>query len=174
MFDETIELRGKHATFIKQLVLRPNERVVDWKPFERYIDVYMVGALVGLLNERRVDEDSTDNDSARIFAETFARERAKCEFLFQLVMLLADANDSPHDRLDRAFRFDDASPDRLSTNMALFHAYVRGGIEVLHDRFANCTTEHECTTRMYEILTEMEHDHHGVTYEERIARLIKE
>lgn len=165
MFDQNVELRGRHATFMKQLV--------EWQVFRRYLDVYMVGAVLGVLFDRTADEDRESGDNARIFAEQFVRDRAKCEFLYQLVMLVADADQlTDAERIDRAFRVDDASPEALSDNLERFEAYVRGGIEALHERFQSCTTPFDYVSGMYQMVREFECDIQGTSYDERIARLL--
>ena len=53
MFEGDYTIYGKHATYIKYLVN-------DAKAFKRYIDVYMAGAALGALYERRAEQsDST-------------------------------------------------------------------------------------------------------------------
>ena len=56
MFEGDYTIYGRHATYIKYLVN-------DAKAFKRYIDVYMMGAVLGMLNDRR----STSGDSAESF-----------------------------------------------------------------------------------------------------------
>lgn len=46
MFEGDYTINGKHATYIKYLVN-------DVKAFDRYIDVYMTGAALGALNDKR-------------------------------------------------------------------------------------------------------------------------
>lgn len=76
MFEGDYTIYGRHATYIKYLVN-------DAKAFKRYIDVYMMGAVLGMLNDRR----STSGDSAdraRIYSDAFYTEQIKCNELFKL------------------------------------------------------------------------------------------
>lgn len=166
MFDQDIELRGKHATFTKELVN-------GWQVLRRNIDVYMLGAIVGLLSDRRTEEDRTSDDSTAILAAQFIRERTKCEFIYQLVLLLSDDTKlTPEERVDRAFRVNDENPTALAENMLIFDAFVRGGIEVLHERFHDCTTDVDYETRMVEMAHEFQQNSFGAPYDEQIAKLI--
>lgn len=131
MFDKDYTLTGKHATYAKYL---KNEA----KLYEHIVDVYMNGAVFGLLYNRRADRDSDSKDKATIFADAFANRRERCVFLYRLVMLLEKKTDrDTQTRIDRAFRddADEERSDQLLENLELFHEYVRGGIEVMYERF---------------------------------------
>ena len=166
MFDRDQELQGRHATYTKFLCN-------DKKVFKRYIDVYMVGAVMGILHARQAEIDKSFDDDARIFAAQFANERLKCEFIYQLIMLLDQTDPVPDEqRLDRAFRVDDSTPAGLAQNMDLFHRYVRGGIDVLHEMFEECTTDDDYITKMSEIVTSFDKDVNGHSYDELIKSII--
>lgn len=136
---------GKHATYIKYLVN-------DAKAFKRYIDVYMAGAALGALYERRA-EQSDSTDRARIYSDAFNTEHVKCNELFRTV-ILADTTKSwsPEERANICFRYRDkmdenAVPpvtqeevDIMREALALFNAYVLGGIEILYDSFSSSAT----------------------------------
>ena len=59
MFENDLTLTGKHATYVKYLVN-------DAKLYKRYIDVYMNGAVFGLLHNRTAPIDKDSTDRARI------------------------------------------------------------------------------------------------------------
>ena len=130
MFERDITLTGKHATYVKYFR-------DDAKLYARYVDVYMNGAIFGLLHNRRAEKDSGDA-TANILADTLQRERNKCVLLYRLVMLLDEtSNLDVQERINRAFRddADDAAPGKLVANMELFNSYVRGGIEEMYEQF---------------------------------------
>ncbi len=142
MFESDYTIYGKHATYIKYLVN-------DAKAFKRYIDVYMAGAALGALYERQAEQnDSTDR--ARIYSDAFNTEHVKCNELFRTVVL-ADTTKSwtPEERANICFRYRDkldenavppVSQEEVTTMkeaLALFNAYVLGGIEILYDSFSS-------------------------------------
>lgn len=145
MFESDYTIYGKHATYIKYLVN-------DAKAFKRYIDVYMAGAALGLLYERK-GEQSDSADRARIYADAFNTEHVKCNELFRLVVL-SDTSEAwtPEERVNICFRYrDKLDPDAvLATSeeevatmqnaTSLFNAYVLGGIEILYDSFSTSST----------------------------------
>jgi len=144
MFDGDYTIYGKHATYIKYLVN-------DAKAFKRYIDVYMVGATLGVLYDRR-SEQSDSSDRARIYSDAFNTEHVKCNELFKVV-ILSDASKSwsAEERINMCFRYRDkmdehAVPhiskgelDAMKEALVLFNSYVLGGIELLYDSFFSAT-----------------------------------
>ncbi len=142
MFDSDYTIYGKHATYIKYLVN-------DAKAFKRYIDVYMVGAALGVLHDRR-SEQSDSTDRARIYSDAFNTEHVLCNELFKTVIL----NDSfktwsEEERINICFRYRDkldehAVPpvtqeevDIMKEAFSLFNSYVMGGIEFLYECFSS-------------------------------------
>lgn len=183
MFEHDYTLVGKHATYTKYLAKEKDTKGEQGKQsgsnaglFDRYIDVYMAGAVFGLLYNRMATRDNTSQDRARVYADAFATCREDCAFLYRLVMLLDESTDiSPEERIDRAFRYD-ADPkqaENLDKNMDLFHSYVLGGIEVLYEKSTEgCTTQEDYISRMYEMMKSFTEEIDGFPYEERLARLI--
>jgi hypothetical protein len=134
MFENDITISGIHASYIKKLVYsdKNNKKGI----FNRYIDVYMAGAILGYKNNRIGYKDKESNDRARIYADAFATERIQCEFLFRLIMLSTDtANLSLEERINRAFRDDTGNKEKHIENMKIFNNYVLGGIEILYQEF---------------------------------------
>ena len=182
MFENDYTLTGKHATHLKYLAKKNSgDDTPDGAPtaklFERYIDVYMNAAVWGLLYSRREPKDTSSNDRARIYADAFSTERENCVFLYRLVMLLDESVElSSEERLDRAFRYD-ALPEKseeYKKNMELFHEYVRGGIEMLFEKFTDgCITSDDYLNRVYEVVSTFKKKSEGATYEDEIAALIR-
>ncbi|MPL98141.1 hypothetical protein SDC9_44341 [bioreactor metagenome] len=183
MFEHDYTLVGKHATYVKFLAKEKDSKSDPDKPagtnaglFERYIDVYMAGAVFGLLYNRMASRDNSSSDRARVYADAFATCRDDCAFLYRMAMLLDESTDiSAEERIDRAFRYD-ADPNQaenLDKNMDLFHSYVLGGIEILYEKSTEgCTTQEDYITRMYEMMKSFSEEIEGFPYEERLARLI--
>ncbi len=169
MFENDYTLFGKHATYVK--FLRDEAKV-----FKRYIDVYMNGAILGFLYGRKAIRDSTSTDRARVYADTFANEKARCEFIFRLIMVLDKTTGyTIEERVDRAFR-DDAegsNTEKNKKNMELFHSYVLGGIEVLYEQFTeDCITQDDYINKIYDVVTKFKDEVEGVPYADRIGEII--
>ena len=182
MFENDYTINGKHATYLKFLAMKnakdsSDEATSSARIFERYIDVYMNAAIWGLLYSRTADRDSSSDDRARIYADAYAKERENCVFLYRMVMLLdKTTNMSSTERVDRAFRYDTqpGKEDAFKQNMELFHAYVRGGIELMYEQFTEgCATRDDYLNRTYEILSTFKQEIEGISYEDELAKLLK-
>jgi hypothetical protein len=170
MFDNDISLVGKHATYTKFLVN-------DVSVFKRFMDVYMNGAIFGLLYGRKCEKDLDSTDKANILASTVINEKMRCDFIYRLIMLLDETPGlSIENRIDRAFR-DDAKGEKSenhTANMQLFTSYVLGGIEVLYEKFTeDCTTKEDYLNKIYEVLSNFKEEIEGVEYSDRIKEVIE-
>ena len=145
MFDGDYTVYGKHATYIKYLVN-------DAKAFKRYIDVYMAGAAMGVLYDKR-SEQTASTDRARIYSDAFNTEHVKCNELFKTVILSdVSKNWTPEERANICFRYRDKMDEHaippvtqeeieiMKEALNLFNAYVFGGIEILYDNFSSSAT----------------------------------
>lgn len=183
MFENDYTITGKHATYLKFLAAKnskndPDSQVTSSaRIFERYIDVYMNGAIWGLLYSRTAQKDTSSDDRARIYADAFANERENCVFLYRMVMLLDQTtNLDPQERINRAFRYDSQidKAEEFKKCMELFHDYVRGGIEVMYEQFTDgCITRDDYLDKTYNILTTFKNEIEGKSYEDELAKLIK-
>lgn len=129
MFDGEYRFSGKHAQYAKYLAGSSGL-------YENNLDVYMSGAVFGLLYNRYSPKDSSTDDDAHV--GTFSARRSECVFLYRLVMLLERQTDlTMEEKVDRAFKddADEARAEKMKANMELFHGYVRGGVEVMYERF---------------------------------------
>ena len=182
LFETDYTLNGTHAMRLKFLA-KKNARDVNEpdnpqaaKIFERYIDVYMNAAVWGIRYRRRAKTDSS-TDRARIYADAFIRERDRCIFLYRLVMLLDDSEDlSPTEKIDRAFRYDTLpdKADELKKNLELFHDYVRGGIDLMFEKFTtDCLNREDYLEKTFNVMKEFKEELDGIDYSAEIAKLMK-
>ena len=168
LFENDITITGKHATHLKFLVN-------DAKLYNDYIDVYMNAAVFGYMYSKKDDRDNESTDRARIYADAFSNHRTECVFLFRLITLLDDENITTEERLDRAFRYD-ANPEKeeeLQKCIEKFNGYVRGGIEYMYNLFTTgCTSRDDYIRATFEATRNYKDSIDGVSYEEKIKRLL--
>lgn len=168
LFENDITITGKHATHLKFLVN-------DAKLYNDYIDVYMNAAVFGYLYSKKEAKDSESTDRARIYADAFSNHRPECVFLYRLITLLDDESISTEERLDRAFRYD-ANPEKeeeLQKCIETFNSYVRGGIEYMYALFTTgCTSKDDYIRATFEASRNFKDSIDGVSYEEKIKRLL--
>lgn len=170
MFERDITLTGKHATYVKYFK-------DDAKLFTRYIDVYMNGAVFGLLHNRRAAKDS-GSATASILADVLQKERSKCVILYRLVMLLDETSGlDTQGRIDRAFRddADDTAPEKLTANMELFDSYVRGGIEEMYEQFidGHGTTADAYLDRAMDVMETFKNELDGDDFSNKLKSLVQ-
>ena len=183
LFERDYTINGRHATRLKFLA-KKNARD-DSEPdnpqaakiFERYIDVYMNAAVWGIYYGRRSKVDSSSVDRARIYADAFNREKDRCIFLYRLIMLLDDSTKlTAAEKIERAFRYD-TQPDKaedLKKSMELFHDYVRGGIDLIYEKFTEgCMTRDDYLEKTFDIMTEFKNELDGIDYSSKLAELMK-
>ena len=173
MFDKEYDVLGKHALYVRQLAR--DIKINGQSLFERYLDVYLNGAIFGLLYNRTAKREASP-EQANIPASAFNTSRHDCIFLYRLVMLLEQStNAAPEERINRAFRHDadDSMKDKLEANMNLFHSYVLGGIEVLYEKYTDgCTTEEDYMERIHSLMQDFQEEIQGITYEDKLKELI--
>ena len=181
MFDSNYTFSGKHGKLLNFLAQFPQgaeqarENTGGAKFFERYIDVYMNAAVFGLLYARKSKKDSSPRaNSVNILASAFARERENCIFLYRMVMLLAESDKlTLEERINRAFYYDNFTAEELQKNMELFNDYVRGGIEVMYEKFTeDCRTPEDYLEKSYEVITAFQKELEGYSYKDEIEKLI--
>ena len=180
MFDKAYDITGKHALYTRFLArdLQNKEKggvFGNYGIFERYLDVYLNGAIFGLLYNRTAPKD-VSTEEASIPATAFNTSRNDCIFLYRLIMLLEQTTDvTPEGRIDRAFKddADENKSDKIAANMNLFHSYVLGGIEVLYEKFSDgCTTADDYLERVYTLMRDFQEELQGISYEEKLAQLM--
>jgi len=172
MFENDYTINGIHATHLKYLVN-------DAKVFTRYIDVYMIAAIIGFLHGRSEKKDNTSQDRARIYADAFATERLNCDFIYRLIMILDGTTElSTQQRLDRAFRDDSQKESELTKvvhtqNMDLFNSYVFGGIEELFEQFTNgATSRDDYINKIYDVAAKFKEKMEETDYESKLKKLV--
>lgn len=169
LFENTITITGKHATYIKFLV---NEAEI----FDKYIDVYLCGAVVGYLYKVKAQRDNTSTDRGRIEADALATHKQDCMFLYRLITLLDSSGLDSEEQVNRAFRYDSdiEKEETVKECMENFNAYVRGGIERMYRDFtAGCINKDDYVRNSLLIAKNFKDElSNEVSYEERLKEEI--
>ena len=164
MFDKQYVVKGKHAHYIK--FLNAYERQLDKENYGKNagifpiaLDVYMVAPLIGAAYNRTVSEDTELQDSKTIFVEQMVSRQKQLDTVYRLVMLAERESDLTADeKVARAFR-DDEDPEKLATNLDLFHQYMRGGVEWLFEQVTDgATTQEDFLAKINEIVAQYTED----------------
>jgi len=155
MFSKDFQIRGKHAHYWKALSRTPGNVADDtqnFKVFGRYLDVYMLAPIIGLINGKRGFYDPNDDsrETAGMLAEVLIKNQSKLKYIYRLVILLDDSSDiTQEQRINRAFRELD-NDQSINEGMKTFNEYFLGGLEILYDEFVQtCTTDDDYINRIY-------------------------
>lgn len=165
MFNSEIKIYGKHANYIRFLSAKGADNtkaeVKNASVFSRHIDVYIAGAIIGLVKKLKSLPDKTDTPPATIFADAVIREQLKLKFLYHLALIIDDANVSSDEAADRAFRYDN-DEEKVKEGMELFNNYVRGGIEWLYEAFTDKALSYEdYMDKIYSVVRDFAETYYG-------------
>ena len=136
MFEGDIKITGTHATFIKFLAVKSgqlNKDAVCAGIFKRYIDVYIAGAIIGMVKKLKSNANTENDDSANILADAVIREQTKLKMLYRIAI----------------------------QGMEVFNAYARGGIEWLYRELTanNASTTEDFLERVTVMVKEFSEDY---------------
>jgi len=130
MFNRDYSFRGSHAEKVIQLTAVFDDK--GNKLFARNLDVYLLAPIVGLLYGRKSDLDSSTKTTNILF-EAMSKETLTLWFNYRLVLLLDNKYEPNIDkRIEKAFR--DYDTNKAKSDEELYESYVRGGIDVLHEK----------------------------------------
>lgn len=141
MFDRDYVFYGKYAHYAKYLCKDKGQEKDDRSNvFNRELDVLMVAPLVGVIKNCYIEENDNDSeykdDKSTVQLSQLNSENQRLKLIYRAVILANshDENISEKDKISQAFKFDDVN-DSDNPNMAIFNAYMRGGLEYLYNVF---------------------------------------
>lgn len=133
MFNSDYRFRGKHADMVRRLgAVVSDEGSI--KIFNRYIDIYVLSAIIGFIYGRKAPVDSNpDIQPATIMLTQITGALSDLKFNYRLIMMLDTKNEPNSERrVDKAFK--EINTDMAKADEELFESYSRGGIEVLYEK----------------------------------------
>ena len=134
--------------------------------FERYIDIFMAGGVVGILLNKKGEEKHDDNN-VKIFAEQLNLESTRIKYLSSLAFLVENF-DSEHDEKELLRKtFGDwfaytkveytSKTDDKDNKYYLFKLYAIEGINILYEVIVGDSTDRSSYTRnFFKFIQELE------------------
>lgn len=158
-------IHGQKANKLKELNI-----------FERIIDVYLSGAMVGLLYNREEEEDkSMKTKAVSIFAETLQGEASRLKYFASLAFLVQNSSMKGDEVKERELlrqAFGDwfgVSDGDGQKKYDLLHRFALAGIDILYDNIVKDSTDTESYYRnYYNLLGELE----GLSIDNEVDRSI--
>ncbi len=164
MFDKQIRLTGIHADYIRKyskdkqgenaafFTLDNNEGKTDnYYLFDSILQCYMCSAMIGIINNRTAPVDNTKTTPANIFAEIINKNRNNLERIYHHMVIATYTDLSVDSRIKKAFS---VNKENESVEEERLNAFVRGGLEIINEKFSNCKTFEDVANAVYELTTE--------------------
>lgn len=153
MFNRDYSFRGRHAEMVIALTALFDDK--GNKLFIRNLDVYLVAPIVGFIFGRTAELESTGKTTNILF-EAMSKETTTLWFNYRLIMLLDKNNEQDFDkRIEKAFR--QYGSDQAKNDEELYESYVRGGVELLHEKLMkNIKIPEDYLKNLYEFMDEYE------------------
>ena len=129
-FKRDVIISGNHAAECDDM-WKQND--IQNSYFRRLIDLYTIAPVIGLRTGHKAKPDNDSDLKRTIQLQQVFTRREDLLTVMQLILLLDESDGlSVEDRIYRAFR-NPQNEEQYKKNTELFHSYVLGGIEVLHD-----------------------------------------
>ena len=153
MFNRDYSFRGTHAEKVKELTAPFDNK--GHKLFARNLDVYLLAPVVGFLYGRKCDFSSTP-ETTNVLLDAMSKEVTTLWFNYRLIILLDNENEPDFNkRIEKAFRYYDS--EKAKSDEDLYEAYVRGGVDILHEKLIIPSTHPEdYTMNLYNFMEEFE------------------
>jgi hypothetical protein len=153
LFSGDYSFRGTHAEKVIELTAPFDDR--GNKLFSRNLDVYLLAPIVGFLYGRKSDLDVSGKNT-NILYDAMSKETTTLWFNYRLIMLLdKDYEQDFNQRVEKAFRY--YGTDKAKNDEELYESYVRGGVDILHEKLiASATRPEDYLKNLYEFLEEFE------------------
>lgn len=124
---------GKHSNYIDDLK--------KYKAFEFNWQIYVVAPLLGYIYKKQAEVDmATDYPPSKIMLNQLMDRQEQIFFNYRLIMLKDEMHESNiQERIKKAFSTMDT--DDAKSDEELFHRYLLGGIEILHEKIIKNNTD---------------------------------
>lgn len=132
-FKNDYVFRGKHARYVKSLTEVYGNSLTSYKLFNRNLDVYLLAPIIGFLNKRLSEVDTSTNDIRKIDIGQIISVIENIEYSYRLIMLKDKKYESNYEkRVEKAFKF--INTPQGKKDLEYFNKYVLGGVEVLYEQ----------------------------------------
>lgn len=160
IFSSDLRLHGRHAELIKKysrdkqaeeqfnLTVKDNMgNTHNTYIFETMIQAYMVSALIGIISEKKVENDTQSEPTANILSDTLIKNRSDLERITRFMILSKNDGISVDLKIRNAFT--------LNKNVLLEEevtAYSRYGMEIIDSYFNECITQEDIVNQLYSFM----------------------
>lgn len=138
--NEDFVLHGRYAQYADAMWTQG--KVEEKSRFKRLVDLYAVGAIIGLRTGNKKADDFETDYKRTVQLKQIAGEYDRFKTIMQVILLIDDSrNMTPEEKARIAFDTNDKSEYRYKEDMELFNSYARGGIEYLYNKLVLRSTK---------------------------------
>ena len=151
MFNSQLRIYGKHARILKkysrdkqaaeqvEFLVRDHEgRNRPTYIFETMIQCYMVAAMVGIIEHKKIENDEGIDNPANIFTDVLHKNRNELDRIVKFMILTDDSTDDIDLKIKQAFSV--KRKDKIEDGVT---SYARYGLEVIDDYFKDCRSNED-------------------------------
>lgn len=169
MFKKQIRIFGKHAEIMQKycrdkgteqdipFIITENGENKKNYIFETRIGIYMVAAMLGIVNKKSVLPDKSSDASATIMVEIIDKQRENLMRIYQHMILSEESITSTDAKIKKAFSID-MSDEECEEAEKHIEDYVRGGLEIIDDIFRNCKSYEDICNSIIELNSQISID----------------
>lgn len=155
MFKKNIIIYGEYSNIVKKyskdtsgieksnFILKDtdeNNRIINKEVyiFNRLVDCVMVAMMLGIIENKKADDDNDKSVKATVFLDQINSERYSFIRIYQHMILTRRTDLENDEKIKLAFKenFEDVDNDDIEN---LF-SYMRGGLLIIDEYFKNCDT----------------------------------
>lgn len=161
MFEKQIRITGKHADYMRLYSKdKQGENTMYFDlddcegnqvrcfVFDSLIQCYMCAAMIGIIENRTAEIDNTKTTAANIFAEAVNKNRNNLMRIYYHMVLSLDNDLNVDARIKKAFS---VSKENSDAEEQRIESFVRGGLEIINERFENCKTIENFSNEVYNL-----------------------
>ncbi len=165
MFKKQIKIYGRHALIMQKYCKdKGGEQDVSFSVsnndgninghfyiFETRIGIYMVSAMLGIINNKQVEEDSDKKVYSSIMVDMLEKQRDNLDRIYHHMILSNASIDSTDAKIKKAFSII-SNDEQCDIEQHKLENYVRGGLEIIDDLFEDCKSYEDICNSFLDML----------------------
>lgn len=171
MFKKQVRFYGRHALIMQKyckdkggdqevafpITNNDGKTIEHFYVFETRIGIYMVAAMLGIINKSKIEEDSDKKIYSSIMADMLDKQRKKLERIYQYMILSDDSLGSADAKIKKAFSLI-PTDEECDAQQHELENYVRGGLEIIDSYFKDCKTYEDICNAILEMNSSLSTD----------------
>lgn len=163
MFKKLVRFYGKHADIMQKyckdkggeqeisfIVSNNSGEQKNIYIFDNRVHIYMVGGMLGIINQRKADIDRSTQTYSSIMPEMLEKQRPNLERMYHHMVLTENNLLGADAKIKDAFSVK-KTDEQWEAEQKKLEDYVRGGLEIIEEIFNKCKTYEDVCNAMFEL-----------------------